>query len=598
MVISIFTKYLMHKPLKTKVIMMFLPVIILSVIITGVFSYIVAVRQLRENAYYMLKDTVYQTSTFVNDKFSTMFEQLVYLEGDKALQNLILNRYDDSNKSDKYDDIITMNKKFESIYLSYYQILDSIYLYTRNGTELKLLKDTVPMRIGIDLNEWNERYTSSEKGYYWLNDHEDTVFNTVDKRQVISTFKIFGRKDTEANGIVLFNIKSQYITNILNNVRLSSNGYIMLVNNEGIMTSKAISPRFDIAAPGAELLRKNMGSSGSFTIKSAQGEKMLVVYDTLKINNWTLAAVVPEKDILKDASQIKYISLVVIILLVFISSIIAAVFAASISKSIIYLSRQVRRFEEGDFTVEFDTTDTNEIGILANGLSSMVRTVKSLLQGIKDEQEKKRKVELLALQTQINPHFLYNTLASIKHLVDMNDNDRASKMVSALTKFFMIGISKGKEIITLREELEHVKSYLLIQKMRYQKDFDFSIAVSEDILDCKMIKLTLQPLIENSIYHGMKQKVGPGEIKISGWREEQEVVLEIYDDGVGMDSEKLNQLVKVINTPEIDENPITFGLKNVHQRILLHFGPEYGLTIESKEDEFTRVRVRVPYRKM
>lgn len=588
--------FLMDKSVKTKVLLFFLPVIILSSVLTGAISYFIAVRQLIDNARYLLNDTVYQTNIFLNDKFSTMFEQIVVIENDGSFARIISKNGGQSQSNNDYDDIIKIHSKFEDVFAKYFQIIDSIYINFNNGREFGFQKDyIVPKKIGINLSEWTEKYTWSKDGYYWLNIHEDTVFDTADKRNVLTVFKMIGNRDSEINGMILINLRSEYFLKILNNVKISPNGYMMLVSREGVFSSKDMQQDLNVGTEGIELLRNNIGNTGSFYIHGKETTKLFVVFNTLQINNWVLAAVVPENDILKRAGQIKYIALAIITVTALIFSIIATLFASSISNPIRFLSQQVKYVEKGDFDIKFDIADKNEIGVLANGLTRLLNTVKSLLNEIREEHEKKRQIELLALQSQINPHFLYNTLGSIKHLVDMNQNEKASKMVAALTKFFQIGISKGKEIITVREELEHIRNYLLIQKMRYSKEFDFDVVAEDRILDCKIIKLTLQPIVENSIYHGIKNKLEMGTIRISGYKEGDNVVLEVYDDGVGMSGEKLEKLLESINLPEIEENPITFGLRNVQQRILLNFGREYGLEIESVENGYTKVRIRIPF---
>ena len=168
-------------------------------------------------------------------------------------------------------------------------------------------------------------------------------------------------------------------------------------------------------------------------------------------------------------------------------------------------------------------------------------------------------------------------------------------MVGALTKFFMIGISKGKEIITVAEEIEHIRNYLLILQMRYSQDFDFELDVSEEIARCQIIKLTLQPLVENSIYHGIKNKPAKGILRVTGYREGAQAVIEVYDDGAGMSEARLAELRQSLAAPEVAEHPMTFGLRNVNERLKLHFGPEYGLTVFSEAGRFTRILVRLPF---
>lgn len=587
-------KLVMQSSIRIKLLMFFLPLIVLSVLLTGFISYLLAKHQLDKNAYSLLNDAIKQTDVYLDDKLSTMFEQIFSIENDSSFQSLILDTHSSNMQSDKYSEIMNINEKLNDIYMRYYQIVDSAYIYFNNGTEFNLLKSSVPVHIGIDLDQWLEKYQGNVNEYYWLNNHEDDVLATVDKRNVLTVFKITGNNTSEIKGILLLNLKSDYFLKILQNVNISPNGYIVMVSQDGIMSSKKQNEKYALGDVGTAFLRENMGNSGSFNMTKANGRKLFVVFNSIKINKWIVAAVVPEKDVFQNSTQIKYMIIAIVIFLTVIVSIVATLFSGSISKSIRYLSKQVKRFEKGDFNVEFNIEDHNEIGILAKGLSSLLNTVKILLIRIKDEQEKKRQIELLALQSQINPHFLYNSLNSIKQLIKMKDNQRADKMVSSLIKFYMIGISKGKEIITINEEIEHAMNYLVIQKMRYNKDFDFSFAMSDEIRNCKIIKLTLQPIIENAIYHGIKNKEDLGIICVKGWQQDQDIIIEVYDDGAGIDPERLEQLKNSINLPDVEENPITYGLRNVNLRIKLHYGATYGIAIESEKGCFTKVKIRIP----
>jgi two-component system sensor histidine kinase YesM len=580
-----------------KVLIFFIPIIVLSVILTGVFSYLAAVNQLRKNAYSLLNDTLLQTNVILNNEFINVLDQLETITGSDAFKNLMTEKvHPDQKTTDAhYYDVIAIHNLFNDIYNRNFQVIDSIYMNLNNGREFSLMPNMVPQKIGVDLNAWMRDYSDTSDRYYWKNDHIDHVFDTVDHRDVMSSFKIIGNKNSPVNGLLIMNLKTDYFVNQIQNVKISPHGLLALVSTDKAIFSKKVKENNDIGTDGLNFLRRNSGNNGIFNIKSKNGEKLFVVFNTISANHWVLAAIVPESDIMAKASQIKYISLAIIILLLFISSVTATWFANNISNPIRFLSRQVERFEQGDINVDFTIQEKNEIGVLARGLSRLRESVTTLLRQLKEEQEKKRQMELLALQSQITPHFLYNTLGSIKHLIDMNDNGRASQMVRALIKFYMIGISKGKEMITVREELEHVKNYLLIQKMRYNKDFDFYFQIDDQILDCFIVKLTLQPLVENSIYHGIKSIRGRGTIRISGWKEENSVLLEVYDDGPGIPKETLQNLVKSVYQQEVDQNPITFGLRNVHQRLALHFGKFYGIQIESKEHHYTKMTIRIPF---
>lgn len=580
-------------PIKLKFLIVLLPIIVISVVLSGVFSYWLAEGQIRENTNLMLNDTVYQTGTYIDDKMTTMFEQLLYMEDDKAIRNSVLKRGKETNKERLFD-VIDFNNKMNDIYAKYSRILDSIYVRLNNGREFQLQKEQIPQKIGLNLNEWLGKYNDADKGYYWLNDHEDRVFETAIQRNVMTVFKMIGKQDSEFNGVVLINLKTEYFLEILNNVKISSNGVMVLLSPDGLLYSKEVDSVYEIGEKGIAYLRENSGNSGSFNIVTPRNKKMFVVYNFIKINNWTIAAIIPEADLLEKASQIKYISMLIIVFVAIVSALAVMIFTGRISKSIIYLSNQVKKVEQGNFNIGFSVKDKNEIGSLADGLTSLVKTVRKLLQQIRADQEKKRKLELLVHQSQINPHFLYNTLASIQQLIDHRDHRNAGTMLKAMTGFFKVGISKGKNMIQVSEEINHIRDYLIIQKMRYNDEFEFEFDIGEEIANGYIMKLILQPIVENSIYHGIKNKYEHGLIRISGRTSGPNMILEVFDEGAGIPKEKLDRLMRSINQPDIEQHPITFGLKNVNQRIKLYYGQQYGIEIESRIYEYTKVTVTIP----
>ncbi|MEH7254075.1 sensor histidine kinase [Neobacillus niacini] len=211
------------------------------------------------------------------------------------------------------------------------------------------------------------------------------------------------------------------------------------------------------------------------------------------------------------------------------------------------------------------------------------------------EQEEKRQLEFAIMHAQINPHFLYNTMYSIKGLCDMGLNKDASQMISALTSFFRIGISKGREIISIHDEMEHIQHYLFIQEMRYGDDFSYEIEMDKEILTYNIIKLSLQPLIENAIYHGVKQKRGQGKITIRGYQVEDTIHLEVGDNGNGIQPQKLKDILLEMEASYQEKKKyLGIGLQSVNERIKIHFGNEYGLTIASEPGNGTVVSITIP----
>lgn len=204
-----------------------------------------------------------------------------------------------------------------------------------------------------------------------------------------------------------------------------------------------------------------------------------------------------------------------------------------------------------------------------------------------------RRADLRLLQEQINPHFLYNTLDTIVWLIEGNDSDKAVNMVMSLSEFFRLVLSKGREYITIQEEEMHIKSYLEIQQVRYRDIMDYEIHIAPEIYQYRILKLTLQPLVENSLYHGIKYKRAKGNITVTGEMSEGTIHFKVEDDGVGMEQEELDNLRKEIVKPCQDTGK-GFGLANVNERIRMNFGAEYGMTIDSEQGRGTCVEIVIP----
>jgi two-component system sensor histidine kinase YesM len=227
----------------------------------------------------------------------------------------------------------------------------------------------------------------------------------------------------------------------------------------------------------------------------------------------------------------------------------------------------------------------------------MIGRIRELLNAKVKEQESLKKAELKVLQAQINPHFLYNTLDTIVWMAEASKTDQVIELVRALSSFFRISLSKGKDWISIRQEIEHVRSYLAIQKMRYRDILDYKIEVDEDLLDGTILKLTLQPLVENALYHGIKNKRNGGTIVVRAQRVGTDLVrLEVQDDGVGFTPFKLAQIRTMLDddSSEISLKEGGFGLENVNKRIKLYYGKQYGLYVHSEYLGGTQVVVRIP----
>lgn len=288
------------------------------------------------------------------------------------------------------------------------------------------------------------------------------------------------------------------------------------------------------------------------------------------------------------------VSLIVFIGVTLLILILSYYIPQSISGPIKRLSKVTEQVAKGNLEVRANENTGAEVIMLNDSLNSMIEKLNELIDQVTKEQERLRKAELELLQAQINPHFLYNTLDTIVWLAEAGEQKKVVGMVESLSDFFRTSLSHGLDSVTIEKELIHVRSYLEIQQIRYQDIMQYQIDVPEEVYNCVIPKITLQPLVENALYHGIKNKRGLGTISITGHRAGGDFILEVRDDGIGMDEERLQSVMEGITNKNPNQHNI-YGLFNVNERIQLKFGEKYGISMESKYGSGTIVRVKLPF---
>ncbi len=287
------------------------------------------------------------------------------------------------------------------------------------------------------------------------------------------------------------------------------------------------------------------------------------------------------------------ISTLIFILLLLSIGTFSVVVVNGVLQPIEELKGATEKIRNGDFSARARVNTEDELRNLADSFNNLAANMEELIEEVKEDEQKMRKADLRLLQEQINPHFLYNTLDTIVWLVEAEENEKAVSMVVELSNFFRIVLSKGKELITIGEEEQHIRSYLKIQEMRYRDIMEYDIQIDKVVYDYQIQKLTLQPIVENALYHGLKEKRAKGFIHIHGEKEGDRIRFVVRDSGVGMDKNDLEELREAINRP-CKETEKGFGLANVNERIKMYFGPEYGMTLRSEKGEGMTVEIIIP----
>ena len=396
------------------------------------------------------------------------------------------------------------------------------------------------------------------------------------------------------HGVLLVDMNFSGIEQICKNVDLGESGYIYLIDGNGEI----------IYHPRQQLIYSNLIHENNLIAatyddgnhqETFEGQQRLITVKTVGYTGWKIIAVTPTQDITSNYYQIQIFALFFIFFAVFLLIFVNMFLSSRIANPIKELEHSVKDIETGKLSdVKISVVGSYEVQHLGKTIRSMVDQLRKLMDDIVAEQESKRRSELDALQSQINPHFLYNTLDSIIWMIENERYDGAVTMVTALARLFRISLSKGKNIISVADELEHVRNYLTIQKMRYKNKFSFEITADPGTLDCVTIKLIVQPLVENAIYHGMEFMSGDGEIAIRAYFKEGDLFIDIIDNGLGMPQEQADALLMQEAPTRRHDKGSGFGLKNVQERIQLYFGDEYGLAIYSEPDEGTTARIHLP----
>ncbi|HOP75273.1 MAG TPA: sensor histidine kinase [Bacillota bacterium] len=585
------------RSLKTLIVWLFIPVIIECVGLVGFLTYTVAARQIQVHAYTGIGDTVNQTRKYIDNRLTAIFEQLVALENDIDTLSLIKRLDEDRYGVIQPGDYIRVDRNLERIFSSYYSMLDSILIYFNEGRLMLSKKDYMTSRNTFQYQDWRLRYHGNRTEYYWRSLRENDIFLSFEsKNRIASLFKMYGDAESHVRGVIMFNLKEDFFRGILEDARISEHGYLIIVSPDGIINFKEDIPNgYQIDGIIQKSLLTASNPTGQLSVRNSRGEKMKIIYDTISVNQWKLAAVFPEDDILNLAAFIKNITLAVMGIILFTAVLLSNLLAKIVTTPLAELTEKVRQVKAGNLDVPFEAQFPEEIGVLNDGISQLLARVRMLIEQVRLEQEQKRLAELDTLQAQIKPHFLYNTLDSIKQLCELGETREAGAMVAALAKFFRISISNGREVISIAEELEHIRNYLVIMKMRYADRFDYDIRVNPETYPCEIIKLTLQPLVENAIYHGIKEKRGLGQVIIDGYIRNDRVILEVRDNGAGMTAENLERVRQMQGKGQPGRS---VGLANVARRLQLHYGPEYGLEIDSTPENGTCVRVQLPVRLM
>ena len=425
-----------------------------------------------------------------------------------------------------------------------------------------------------------------------INDPTVHVFSTPYAEYGDEEYKVNVSKRIRFNngakvGVLRIEISFQSYIDLVDKSNLGEGGHVTIIDSKyGVVYTSL--PEAESAQEGISVVRGIVMGSQSAILG---GYNMAVNVDTLSNTKWRICVFINIDKLIEIERTFLLTMVVVAGIVLIIGVLLFTAIARAITTPMKQLELAMRKVENSDYfrTEEVEIVASREIEALTRRFNRMMRKIGDLMDNVIAEQNAQRKSELKALQNQINPHFLYNTLDSILWLVENGKNHEAAEMVVALARLFRIGISGDSEVIPVRDEIEHVRNYLLIQNIRYTGSFDYSFEIDETALDAATMKLVLQPIVENCIYHGLKNKIDKGDIRISVFIEDDFLFLRVADNGYGMRQETIDELYSSFEAGVASNN---VGLMNIYQRVMIYYGGNAGITIESELDEGTTITIK------
>lgn len=421
------------------------------------------------------------------------------------------------------------------------------------------------------------------------------AFNDGHKEDVFAVAKlVIDRNSGYKTGIVILFAAEKNISKIyMDNKSNESDRFFILDSGNMVISSQYKGDLYKKSKDviGLDEEKQNELMQKGRLIINQNGRKFLMSLQNFDRLNSKVISIVPLDEIIKENIQIQSIIVIVGIFCLVFAFAASYIISYTVTKPVNRLTKVMKKIVKGDMGVRAETGNAEELAILAEGFNNLMDKIEGLMADIYTEQKAKREFEFQLIQSQIKPHFLYNSLETIISLNKLGRYEDAVNTTKYLANFYRYSLSKGNDIIKIQEEVQLISNYLFIQNMRYSNYMEFEIHVDEKILDFTIPKLTLQPLVENSIYHGLKPRNGKGKLEISGYEQDGDVFIEVKDDGVGIPEEKIKSLLEDRKKQGKNED---FGLGSVNRRIKLMYGNEYGLSIESESGSYTKVTVIIP----
>lgn len=569
-----------------RLILYFMLLMMIPISVAGTLIYRASDVRISDSALALAEEVVGKTGENLEAMLLDMQSAAKQVAEDHTVQ-ILMAKLQDSEKAED-SAILELDARLKQI-AGMYAGLDGVYICLDDFTVAK-------SRYYAARDEHKALPMTMEQ-YEVIRNHEDIQWIVSDEgslvadnmgNAVLSAARLLPLSSTgQPCGIVVVEVRQSYLKQIFDK-KLGESGTIFLMSARSNIALLPAAASDEIVSDAVNQIRRTDRKAATISLHDR-----VIFYVPLSLSEWTAIGVVMKQSLRGDSQEILTLFVITVLMTLLLTIFVSGSLADYELRPIRRIQTYIKDMENGEFGKPLPSMRSDEIGSLAENTQEMSEKIGELLETVKTEQKRMRTAEFKALQAQINPHFLYNSLDSINWLVRKGNTEKATEMISALTTFFRIGLSKGRDIITVREELEHVRSYLVIQKIRYENQFEYSFYVDPETENYFVPKLMLQPLVENALYHGIKLCDRKCILMIQVLSHGDRIEIEVLDNGAGMDAETLESVRKAMEHKG-ENRANSYGVVNVNDRIQILAGQEYGLRLTSEKGVGTSARIVLP----
>ncbi len=561
---------------QSKLLFIFLTMILTPVILLSFFEFYYSKKMLADKTNDYLKNLAAVTLSKIDSTVSDIENVAFYINGNNTIQASLKAEKQVVGNRVAYYELHSDIRQILASYVLLRQEINAICIHSESGREYTYTKTRNGPSLDIT------RYIRDEKQYW-----------AVDKNHIVLMKKLYAFPTQSLLGYIALDVNAKSLYDIIADIDLTKSGRIFLVNEEGrILATESETLSGELLD---EPYRNFLGENEAFYNNVRVGNTYYSVYNSGAISNgWYMVLAIPRDYYMRDITKLKNVIIPITFTTALLTALLSILVSRGITRPLRFLSGAMEDFGQGNFDINCKVDSEDEIGRLSHTFNQMVMDMNSLVNTVYEQKVMKQEAQMKSLQMQINPHFLYNTLDTINWMARIRHVDEIGDMVAALSNMMRYSLEK-KSFVRLGEEVKSLKDYIAIQNYRYRDKMVAEIEIDESLMSLYIPRLLIQPILENAIVHGIEEKLDKGHILVAARREDEDLYIQIMDDGVGMTEETMSHILREDYSMK-KSGHTSIGVVNVNRRIQMIYGKDYGLLVQSVLGAGTKITIHIPAR--